>query len=82
VARHDDGLTILREGEVFSVGGVEIPSGHKVLVSYAGANRDPRRWDDPNRFDIRRKTSGQMGYGVGIHVCVGLVIARMECGAV
>ena len=49
---------------------------------FAGANRDPRRWEQPDRFDIRRKTAGHMGYGVGVHNCVGQVIARMEGEAV
>lgn len=65
-----------------TVGDVEIPAGEKVLIFYAGANRDPRRWDDPDRFDIRRKVSGHLGYGIGIHTCVGMVIARMEGEAV
>ena len=64
------------------VGDVEIPGGQKVLLLYAGANRDPRRWTDPDRFDIRRKVSGHLGYGIGIHACVGMVIARMEGDAV
>ena len=64
------------------VGDVEIPAGHKVLLFYAGANRDPKRWADPDRFDIRRKVSGHLGYGIGIHACVGMVIARMEGDAV
>ena len=63
-------------------GGVEIPPGQKVLVLYAGANRDPRKWSDPDAFDIRRKRAGHLGYGIGIHVCVGMVIARMEGDAV
>ena len=65
-----------------TVGDVEIPAGQKVLLFYAGANRDPRRWADPDHFDIRRKVSGHLGYGIGIHACVGMVIARMEGEAV
>ena len=64
------------------VGDVEIPAGQKVLLFYAGANRDPSRWADPDRFDILRKVSGHLGYGIGIHACVGMVIARMEGDAV
>jgi 4-methoxybenzoate monooxygenase (O-demethylating) len=65
-----------------SVGDVEIPAGRKALIFYAGANRDPSRWDDPDRYDIRRRVSGHLGYGIGIHTCVGMVIARMEGDAV
>ena len=65
-----------------TVGEVQIPARQKVLIFYAGANRDPKRWDDPDRFDIQRKVSGHMGWGIGIHACVGMVIARMEGEAV
>ena len=44
----------------------------------ASANRDPRRWDNPDAFDIERKVVGHMGLGTGIHGCVGQPIARLE----
>ena len=65
-----------------TVGEVQIPARQKVLISYAGANRGPKRWDDSDRFDIQRKVSGHFGWGIGIHACVGMVIARMEGEAV
>jgi cytochrome P450 len=68
--------------EPAELAGAQLPARAKVLVFFAGANRDPRRWDQPDRFDIRRKTAGHMGYGVGVHNCVGQVIARMEGEAV
>jgi 4-methoxybenzoate monooxygenase (O-demethylating) len=68
--------------EPAELAGAHLPAGAKVLVFFAGANRDPRRWERPDRFDIRRKTAGHMGYGVGVHNCVGQVIARMEGEAV
>jgi cytochrome P450 len=58
--------------------GVTIPADAKVLVSFAGANRDPARWEHPDEFDITRRVVGHAGFGVGIHNCVGQVIARME----
>ncbi len=64
------------------IGGVTLPPDAKVLVSYAGANRDPRRWENPDRFDVRRRLVGHLGYGIGTHVCVGVTIARMEGEAV
>jgi hypothetical protein len=64
--------------EPVTVDGVDVPAGAKVLVFFAGANHDPRRWDQPDRFDIHRKVAGHMGYGHGVHNCVGQVIARME----
>lgn len=59
-----------------------IPAGAKVHVFYAGANRDPRRWDRPDDYDVRRRLVGHLGYGLGPHVCVGMTIARMEGEAV
>ena len=60
------------------VAGVRIPAGEKVLLFLGAANRDPRRWDDPERFDIKRNTLGHVGFGTGIHRCVGLTVARVE----
>ena len=68
--------------EATSVSDVEIPEGQKVLLCLAAANRDPRHWDNPNRFDIRRRAVGHVGFGYGIHVCVGQQFARMEGEAI
>jgi cytochrome P450 len=68
--------------EPVELAGTSLAAGAKVMVSFAGANRDPRRWEQPDRFDIRRKTAGHLGYGTGVHNCVGQVIARMEGEAV
>jgi cytochrome P450 len=57
-----------------------IPAGAKLLLFYAAANRDPRRWDEPDRFDITRAAAGHLGYGHGIHACVGRTLARVEAG--
>jgi cytochrome P450 len=58
--------------------GQPIAAGEKILVSLAAANRDPRHWQEPNRFDIRRRAPGNMAMGTGIHGCVGQVVARLE----
>jgi cytochrome P450 len=50
----------------------------KVLMFLGAANRDPRRWTDPGRFDLSRDPSGHVGFGMGIHHCVGQHIARLE----
>ncbi len=60
------------------IAGVPIDAEEKIYISVGAANRDPRRWDDPARFDIARKTVGHIGFGTGIHGCVGQMIARME----
>jgi cytochrome P450 len=60
------------------VGGVEIRDGEKILMFLGSANRDPRRWDDPDVFDLDRDPSGHVAFGMGIHQCVGQHIARLE----
>jgi cytochrome P450 len=62
--------------------GSRIGEGEKVLMFLAAANRDPRRWTEPDRYDITRKTSGHVGFGSGIHMCVGQLVARLEGEAV
>ncbi|MGY4474381.1 cytochrome P450 [Bradyrhizobium sp. USDA 3364] len=58
--------------------GARIPEGEKVLMFLAAANRDPRRWEEPDSYNITRRTSGHVGYGSGIHMCVGQLVARLE----
>ncbi len=60
------------------LGGVRLPEGAKILLFLGAANRDPRRWDEPDRFDITRKASGHVAFGYGIHSCVGQMVARLE----
>lgn len=65
-----------------SIGGHIIPEGQKVLLFLAAANRDPRKWEDADRFEITRVVSGHVGFGFGIHQCLGQMVARMEAEAV
>jgi 4-methoxybenzoate monooxygenase (O-demethylating) len=67
--------TTTREVEL---GGVTLEQGRKVLVLLGAANRDPRRFEDPDRFDIRRDASGHLGFGAGIHSCPGQTLAMLE----
>ena len=60
------------------IGGYRIGEGEKILMFLAAANRDPRRWSEPDSYDITRKTSGHVGFGSGIHMCVGQLVARLE----
>jgi cytochrome P450 len=60
------------------IGGHGVGEGQKILMFLGAANRDPRRWADPDRYDITRKTSGHVGFGSGIHMCVGQLVARLE----
>lgn len=61
--------------------GVEVPAGDRVVLLFGAANRDPRRWDDPDRFDITRKSGGHLAFGVGIHACVGRMVAYIQAEA-
>lgn len=65
-----------------TVSGVGLPAGSRVMVSFTSANRDERRWDDPERFDITRESAGQLALGHGEHACVGMGLARLEGAAV
>lgn len=56
----------------------KIPRDIKVLALLASANRDPRKWDEPNAYNIERRATGHVGLGAGIHGCVGQAIARLE----
>jgi hypothetical protein len=59
-----------------------IPDCKKILMFLGVANRDPRRWAEPDRFDLGRDPSGHVGFGMGLHQCVGQHIARLEAEAV
>jgi 4-methoxybenzoate monooxygenase (O-demethylating) len=69
-------------GRTVEVGGVGIAKDQRVMIFFGAANRDPRRWGDPDTFDIRRKASGHLAFGLGIHGCVGKPVARIEGEAV
>lgn len=60
------------------VGGTVIPEGAAVHLMYGAANRDPRRFADPDRFDVFRPDNEHFGWGSGIHTCVGGPLARLE----
>lgn len=60
------------------VDGARIPNGGRALIMYASANRDERRWEHAERFDVRRKVGEHVGFGHGIHTCAGMHLARME----
>jgi len=64
------------------VSDVRIGEGEKVLLFLAAANRDPRRWERPDAFDVKRRATGHMTFGTGIHGCVGQAVARLESEAI
>ena len=60
------------------LGGVLIPKGSSIWVMWAAANRDPRHFVDPDRFDPDREQNDHLGFGGGIHACFGAPLARLE----
>ena len=56
----------------------EIPQGARVVLAWGSANRDERRWVDPDRLDITRDAQRHVSFGDGIHHCLGAPLARLE----
>ncbi|MFG3207625.1 cytochrome P450 [Streptomyces sp. NPDC048192] len=67
--------------EDLELGGETIGEGSTVVVSLLAANRDPRRFDDPDTLDIRRNARGHLSFGHGVHQCLGGQLARIEMRA-
>jgi cytochrome P450 len=63
------------------IDGVVIPQGERCGLMFAAANRDPRKWPDPDKYDIKRDNRGHVGWGYGVHSCVGRVLANLEADA-
>ena len=61
------------------VGDVDLPSGTSVHLMIGAANRDPEPFPDPDRFDIGRRPNRHLSFGLGVHVCAGNALARIEC---
>jgi cytochrome P450 len=58
--------------------GQTVPEGSAILFVVAAANRDDRRYPEPDRFDVRRNIGSQLGFGLGPHYCLGAALARLE----
>ena len=71
-------LTSRLAGAPVTVGGVEVPTDSWVLLLLAAANRDPRRYPGPDRFDPWRAQSHPLSFGAGPHFCLGAGLARLE----
>jgi cytochrome P450 len=62
-----------------TIGGVEIKAGTTLLLTHMGANRDPRRFENPDLFDLNRKKAKEhLAFGRGAHTCIGSPLARSE----
>jgi cytochrome P450 len=64
--------------EDLEIGGVRIPRGDMVLLAIAAADRDPKRFPDPDRLDVGAADPGHLAFGHGIHYCLGAPLARLE----
>ena len=58
--------------------GEKVPAGSAMLMLVGAANRDERKFDHPDRFDIHRKIGQHLTFGYGIHYCLGAALARLE----
>ncbi|PSR63728.1 cytochrome P450 [Nocardia sp. MDA0666] len=67
--------------EDIELGGETIGKGSTVVVSLLAANRDPRRFDDPDTLDVHRTARGHLSFGHGMHLCLGQQLARIEMRA-
>jgi cytochrome P450 len=62
----------------YIVGANTIPAGARVLLLYAAANRDPRRYENPDTFDLDRNPTDHLAFGLGVHYCLGVPLTRLE----
>ncbi len=78
--RYDSPIQIVfrRATAATEIAGVAIPEGGYVAPMLASANRDDRKFPDADRFDIRRESSGHLGFGFGLHFCLGSALARLQ----
>ena len=78
--RHNGPIQILMRRTTCAreLAGVEIPAGAMVIPILGSANRDERRFRDPDRFDLRREERAHLGFGQGVHFCLGASLARLE----
>jgi cytochrome P450 len=65
----------------YDAGGVVIPKGERALILYGSANRDERRYADPDRFDVGRDARDHVAFGYGVHRCAGGFLAQLEMEA-
>ena len=78
--RYDSPLQLFERTAVEDtvIADVTVSAGRKIAALLGAANRDPAAFDDPDRFDVSRDPNPHLGFGVGIHFCVGAPLARVE----
>ncbi|MDF3340761.1 cytochrome P450 [Mycolicibacterium septicum] len=65
-------------GDGVAVGDVAVADGERITLLLGAANRDPRRWERPDDFDITRRKLSHLGFAFGLHSCLGMNLARLE----
>jgi len=76
---YPSGFVIPRLAEqTVTIGGVEIAAGSSLIMLEGIANRDPRRWESPDTFDVRRPFYQNRNFNIGVHACAGQHLARLE----
>jgi cytochrome P450 len=80
LVRYDSSVQITNRDALRAteVAGVPVPEGSRLVCYVGAANRDPERFGDPDRLDLRRQQGGPMSFGGGIHYCLGAPLARLE----
>ncbi|MFL6603446.1 MAG: cytochrome P450 [Steroidobacteraceae bacterium] len=68
----------MTSGETVEMGGVELRDGQHLYLLFGAANRDPARHENPAVFDVHRQQKGHLGFGFGMHNCLGQSLARLE----
>jgi cytochrome P450 len=63
------------------IGGTPVPAGQHILLCLGAANRDPAVFSEPDRFDIKRRGAAHLGFGFGMHACLGGRVAEREAAA-
>ena len=78
--RHEGSVNFIARHpiEPYRIGEVTIDPGETIFFMLGAANRDPAAFVDPERFDIGRTPNHQLGFGAGIHFCIGAPLARLE----
>jgi cytochrome P450 len=71
-------LVFRRTTEDVQLRGMEIPKASTVTALLGSANRDPERFERPDEFDLDRDARGHLGFGLGVHFCLGSSLARLE----
>jgi cytochrome P450 len=66
----------------YEIAGTHIPKGHKIAMLFGSANRDPRKWVNPDSFDIARGDPTHVTFGWGLHHCIGAPLARLEVSTI